>query len=68
MLKEDLDLAWGVEFTFVVGEGSTVFVGLVHGLDKSVAVDEGKQSHTHLLIASTVYVNVEVVRVEIDDL
>lgn len=68
MLKEHLDLTWGVEFAFVVGEGSTVFVGLVHGFDESVAVDKGEQGHSHPLIACTVNVNVEVVRVEVDDL
>jgi hypothetical protein len=68
VFKEHLDLAGGVEFTFVVSESCAVPVGSVHGLDESVAVDEGEQGHTHPLVTCTVHIDVEVSRVEVDDL
>ena len=68
VLKEYLDLARGVEFTFVVSESGAVPVGSVHGLDESVAVDEGEQGHAHPLVTCTVHIDVEVSRVEVDDL
>ena len=68
MLKENLDLARSVKFSFVVCKSFTISIGFVHGLDKSVSVDEGKQSDTHPFIASTININVEVGRIEINDL
>ena len=68
MLKEHLDLARSVKFSFVVSKSFTISIGFVHGLDKSVSVNKGEQSDTHPLIASTINVNVEVSGIEIDDL
>jgi hypothetical protein len=68
MLKENLDLARGVEFTFVVSESFAVPVGSVHGPDKSVAVDEGEQGDSHPLVSCSIHIDVEVGRVEINDL
>jgi hypothetical protein len=52
----------------VVCEGCTVPVSSVHSLDKSVAVDEWEQGDAHPLIACTVNIDMEVSRVEVDDL
>ena len=68
MLKENLDLAWCVKFSFMVSKSFTISIGFVHGLDKSVSVNKGEQSDTHPLIASTININVEVGWVEIDNL
>ncbi len=68
MLKENLDLARGVEFTFVVSESFAVPVCSVHGLDKSVAVDKGEQGDSHPLVTCSIHIDVEVGRVEVDDL
>ena len=68
MLKEHLNLAWCVKFSFVVSKSFTISIGFVHGLDKSVSVNKGEQSDTHPLIASTININMEVGWVEIYDL
>jgi hypothetical protein len=68
VLKEHLNLTRSVEFPFVVSESGSVPIGFIHSLDKSMTVDEGKQCDAHPLIASTIDVNVEVGRVEVNDL
>lgn len=53
---------------FMLSKGLSVSISLSHCFDQSLSVDEWKESDTHPFIPGTIYVDVEVGWVEIDDL